>query len=350
MLRGCSFHLLRGAYGLSHSITSKSCSYTPDTYIRIKLVLPGREVYALELSLYCSGLFSEKIFPLFASTKLKSKQSHDNYIVVINHICEHFEMDFLELSSDEMKLYFDGLNAGTIAAKNKRRFSPATIYDRYAKARAVSNFILLNQEDFHITYESPFAEPILKENSPYLKMEDVLALQECEKLLSCTKDVQLYLIFSLALRCGLSEHEIITLGPQNLILDGNNQLFIPSRRRKSDEPRHVKVPDELKEQLLNHAWNIPLTCPTVFYNRYGEPFKPCALQRKVKRHMAAAGFPGWTLQDLRNTASAHMLSGGASASSVAHQLNISERWMFRYEHVVNELQASDYSKIGSSLS
>lgn len=297
------------------------------------------------LSSYCSELFKDKIFPAFC-LKLKTADAANTYMLSVNMICDYLKKDYLDITAGEAQKFFDALASGD-GTKSGRPLAKTTIMTRFSCIRSISSFILTNQELFGIEYTSPFLYLNVQEPAPSVVPDQVLTSEQIDNLLKCTKDNQMYLMISLVLTCGLAVKELITMKQSQLVLDEKDRLCIAFAKNNGTDYRYVKVPDSLKEPLLLHADSMRPFTDLVFTNKQGRPYSMRVLQLHVKELMNEAGMSGWTLQDLRQTASFYMLSGGASLSQTATQLGISERWMYRFNRVVEEMdvQAGDYNRI-----
>lgn len=299
----------------------------------------------MDLSIYCSDLFKNKIFPSF-QCRLKTAATASHYTASVNMLCDYLKKDFLDIDKEEAQLFFNLLCSGE-ASKSGRPLSPKSVNIHYARIRALSVFVQENHELYGIDYVSPFLFLTIYEPAPDITQEQILTSEEIDNLLKAAKDLQMYLILSLVLTCGLSVKEITGLKPHQLVLDVENRLSISFLQAAGSKYRYIKVPESLKEPLLLHADSVRAYSSTVFSNSRGTPFSERTLELRVKKVMEDAGLSGWTMRDLRNTAAFYMLSGGASLSQTATQLGICERWMYRFNKVVEEMdvQASDYSMI-----
>lgn len=297
------------------------------------------------LSDYCSELFKNKIFPAFC-LKLKTADAASTYMLSVNMICDYLKKDYLDIAAAEAQDFFDALASGE-GTKSGRPIAKNTIMMRFSCIRSISSFILANQDLFGIEYTSPFLYLNVTEPAQAISPDQVLTSEQIDNLLKCAKDNQMYLMISLVLTCGLAVKELITLKQSQLVLDEKNRLSISFLKDNGTDYRYIKVPESLKEPLLLHADSMRPFSDLVFTNKYGKPYSMRVIQLHVKELMEEAGMSGWTLQDLRKTASFYMLSGGASLSQTATQLGISERWMYRFNRVVEEMdvQAGDYNMI-----
>ena len=259
-------------------------------------------------------------------------------------LCDYCKADFLAITAEGAQEFFTKLYTGE-SSKSGKKLSVASVKIHHARIRSLSAYIQTEQDKFGIEYTSPFLFLDVKEPALQIGEGDVLTSSEIDRLLAAAKDIQMYLILALTITCGLSVKEIVLLKPQQLRLDESNRLSICFSKANGDI-RYVKVPESLQEVLLLHA-NCRVGAETVFYNKQNKPYSNRVLEIHIKKVMKDAGLSGWTLRDLRNTASFYMLSGGASKAATALQLGISERWMYRYGRVVPELdtQASDFNMI-----
>lgn len=306
-----------------------------------------RRVFVAELNSYLSDQFKNKIFPAFALKQLKKSSTVESYVWAVNSVCAYCKKDFMALEKSELQDYFNLLLNGKIKTGTGRTYSYKSVYTQFSSLRALSSYIQLNAELFDVAYSSPFVSVDLKEPSADITAEQILSADNIDTLLQAAgSDTQMYLILSLVLVCGFSTSELISIKPNQLVLDKDGRLSV-SFVKRNNELRYVKVPDSLKDKLLLHAEPAVRDNREIFLNKQGKAYTRRVLDYTVRAFLDKAGLPGWTLSDLRNTASFYMLSGGASLSQTAEQLGISERWMYRYNKVVEEMnvQASDYSLI-----
>lgn len=291
-----------------------------------------------------SQLFENKILPAYLK-RFKSETAVATNRRAIVELCDYCKKDFLAITEAETKEYLDLLLSGK-GSKSGRPLKRKTVYLKYACIRSCGSYIQANQEQYGIEYSSPFMYIEFPEPAKDITTEHVLTFSEVDVLLSTIQDKQMYLMVSLVITCGLSVKEIIELKPTQLILDDKLQLFI-SLKDKKKVFRYILVPDTIKEALLEHAEAVKGKDEKVFVNKHGKPLTRRVLELHVQDQMNEAGLSGWTMRDLRNTASFYMLQGGASKTQAAAQLGICERWMLRFQQAVEEMdvQAGEYNCI-----
>lgn len=301
---------------------------------------------------HCSEKFNRVLFPYFAK-QLKTAAAKEKYLYAIDSLCEYVGKDFLLVDGNEALSYYRKLLSGEIRRKDTRKeadlqtqprpLSKKTVYMRFACVRSFATYLQANQELLGITYDSPFTFMQLEGVRPseLVKPSAVPLKSELDSLFSAITDRQMYLIVALVVKCGLPVKQLITLAPRNIVLDKKDQLAIRFTRGHAE--RVIKVPEELAVELLSFAENNARQ-EYLFSNSYGKPLTERTLQLRFKKLSEDAGLSGWTLQDLRNTAACYMLGSGFTKNEVAKHLGVQERWMYRYDRVVEELerQPSDY--------
>lgn len=286
-----------------------------------------------------SPQLSEKFLELwnrFSSAKLHHPKSRYEYLRQINRICDYLECDFLDISLSGVNSYFKHL-ASSRTADGSSKYTLKTMNGILSYFKSISSFIMV-QSDME-GYSNVFLSVDIEHYSDFINPASVPSLKELDMLLSSVKDNDmLYLIFSLIIRCSLTTSEICSLKAEMILSDGNNRYFI-SFRKKNNTIRRVKIPDDVVRLLLDYTSENNIQSGPLFFNSRGHAITYHNLNRWTKEAMTAAGF-NYTLQDIRNSAIAFMLHGGADANSTAEYAGISERWMYRYGEVLDSLDTA----------
>ena len=296
---------------------------------------------------YFSDTFINRIWPLFSSTLIKP-DTKNSYLLAVKKICDYLKKDFLEINADEAQEYFNMYSHGGFTKKDGTPYNVASIFIYYSQLKAIANYIIENHGTFQdIKYTSPFTFTKIKQPSVNVEVKNLLSLKEIGQILSFVKGTPLFLILSFACRMGLSNRDIIQLRPQD-VQKAKNDRFILSIRSSipgKAPKRHLAIPEDLDSDLQEYWQRIPLQCKTLFYNTRLNPLTAKTLEIMIKRETEKAGFKGVTMQKLRTSAGFHMYQNGAKPSSVAIQLGINERWVYRYNGDFSEFENQASQKI-----
>lgn len=284
------------------------------------------------------------VWPQFEST-LKRTKSRASYMYYVNGICNFCRCDFLDIDNGNAQKYFFYLS------HSEKRYSPKYLHSILSGCRSISEYISTHQELYGLdSYENPFSVIYLDSYSDQLNLTDVPTPRQIEKILSVSKkkDLQLYLVFSFAFYCGLTISEILSLHKGSIFIDerAHAGVYLPSR---SVDSRYVKIPDHLISYIEEFCSSIGERS-FLFANAHGRPLQKRTLQSYVSSFMENLDVPlSYTLQQLRNASTVFMRVGGATSSEVAIYTGVSERWMYRYDGVVDSLESAPCDRIAFSI-
>lgn len=271
------------------------------------------------------NIVNEQIWNDFAQN-LKSEQSRKEYRHAVEEITNYLGKPFLEITALDSQSYFNQLQT-----TNMKR---STILVRQAKLRSFSNFLLKNTAIYHLDYTfNPFIRiNFLPEQQKYIEPKHVPSIEEMNDLLSrSTRNIEIFLILSLIIKCGLSVSELSRIQMQDFYLDQNNFPYLKVHARRKD--RNIKITEDLVD-ILNDYFHYAKPTEYLFENRNGNQLRI----RDFERHFQKA-FPdsSYTLSDIRNGSISSMLSQGIPEKVVAEYLGIRPNWLRRYEKEIPEL-------------
>ena len=224
--------------------------------------------------------------------------------------CDFIEIDEEGVASFIQKME-DRIRKGDLSRKTLRAM--LYTYDSFADYLAGAGIMPKN----------PFRDvkkPIV-DDVPYTSR--IPNAEECDRMLQAAEDSVngMFLIFSLALRMGLSTSEICDLKTGHVLqMDGKYIIRFPAEDTKD---RYCPVPDDMNEAILSY---LPSAGKEYFFvNRMGKKLKVQTLEKRVKNIMAAAGedCEKYTLKDLRNRAIFQMLHDGATIEEVSKYVGLS---------------------------
>lgn len=276
-----------------------------------------------------SRVLSEEFVLLWKkfSPSLKTLKTRYEYLMDVNRLCEFSNSDFICLSSNQVQEYFKMLSQKGLTVK--------TIQGKLSCFKSISKFI---EQNIDREWENPFSSIHVESFSEFLNPNSVPTLKELDIIMEQAKnDNRLYLIFSLILRCGLSASEVSRLHAEMFQLDGMNRMFLSIS--SGNKTRRIKIPKDVANVFIKYTEIENIFSGPLLYNKKKKPLSYHALCDMVRECMHTSGF-NYTMQDLRNVSMAHMLKGGATTKEVADYAGISERWLYRYQEVLEELDVS----------
>ncbi len=300
-------------------------------------------------SKYLEDTFKNRIWPLF-SAQFRTQNARAAYWNIVCQICNFLEKDFLDITAADAQNFFDALSSGDFKMKSGKRYSVGSIFIFHSQLRAVSNFIVENYNTFRdISYTPPFTFTRVEEPEQTLSYSYILSISDLKRILNSMRGSYLYLVMSLSFRLGLGTNDLIHLAPSDVQVAKNGRLvLVLDARSRSKKPRYLAVPEDLVPDLTAHLETVPSTAKTLFSNSRRSPLTRKTLDYIIKKATEKIGYKNVTLQRIRSSAGHHMSAAGATSSSVAIQLGINERWIYRFTGPLDELtgQASEKIKIG----
>jgi len=293
-------------------------------------------------SKYISERFMEILHKYYAE-KIKTKRTEQQYIYVFNALCDHAQCDFLDISREQIRSYFAGIDQNTIIK--------STNYD-LSVLRAVSRYMDENAADFQIEprYLDLFSviEVVLPDME--FKIENLPDFESINQVLAYFKsegDIVGFLSCSLVLRTTLTTNELVSLERNMFLQDANGNYGI-RLKLTNHAYRYVKLPDDIVELINQYSLQRTDNLPCVFLNKKGKAVSARALQNRLRDACLACNVTPFTYNDLRTLSQALMIKEGAPLGKLAEHINVKNMsWFFRYNRVVEALDDSavDYSHL-----
>ena len=168
-----------------------------------------------------------------------------------------------------------------------------------------------------ISYYNYFNDIIVPDQDKTLLEENLPTDSEINALLELAADDDTaFLVFSLAVKCGLTSSEISKLDVEHIVIDVQERFciqFPPSRKTS----RIIRLPKDINDLLQTYIEKYNRIEGAVFYNKHQTRLKVRDAQR-ILNHYIELGMEcqkihkHFTFQDLRHSAFKYMLAGGAS--------------------------------------
>ena len=299
-----------------------------------------------------SDEFNSKIW-IYFETNLKPR-TRKEYFKIINDFNKEIGHDPLTLTSKEAKQYYNYL----LNKMEHNLISYSTGVMRLSVIRSICNFIEyynINHGNKYINYFKEYSLPepdrlIDEKGMPNsLEINNILeAIKECD-------DKKAFLIFSLAVKCALTNSEICKLNMEYIVLDKtSNSICInyPANSR-NNIARTIKIPDDVAKLLDEYIYENNIKEGPVFINKRKNRMQLRDSERLIEKYCKICLDNNkirnkYTLQALRHAGLSYMLAGGAPKDAVANYAGITGRWMTRYDRIITSKtynQAVNYSII-----
>jgi len=290
----------------------------------------GREE-AKQKSVYASPEFESLLEEIAEGLKLEHTKK-----VYVSEACDLMDFakkDFLKLSHGEVKAYFDslcGLGRKTLVKKLSILRSIARKCDEMYNLSLITSF-------------TGVTEPTPDE---YIRLNELPALPDVGKVLSYLYnegEYELYAILSLAIETGLSTEEICSLEYKDFFYDPSGQRFIKLAADSLSAPeRFIPLKEETAELIekIGGTRKSARGSDRIFRNRRGGAMTERVLQMKLHDACGKTGVKPFGIAKCRSLAIASILAAGGPVESLSYQLNLTNRWFYRYNHVVKELKTS----------
>lgn len=298
------------------------------------------ETEVVAFSPYLSPKFIT-ILKKYYSEKIREERTKQQYTYVFNALCDYAKCDFLNITQEIIKAYFNG----------KSSVMKSTDYN-LSVLRAVARYMDENADILEIQegYLNLFSVIDVIFPDMQFRMEDLPELDSIDKVLAYFKsegDMTGFLSCSMVLRSTLTTNELVSLRRDMLLQDADGNFGI---RLKMTEHayRFVKLPEDIVELIDRYSMQRTDILPYFFLNKKGKAVSARALQNRLHEACTACGVKPFTYNDLRILSQALMIKDGAPLEKIAEHINVKNMsWFFRYDRVVESLKESpvDYTHL-----
>lgn len=299
-----------------------------------------------------SDEFNSKIW-IYFETNLKPR-TRKEYWKIVCDFDKEIGHDPHTLTGKEAKQYYDYL----LSKIQNNRISYSTGVMRLSVIRSVCNFIEYYYTNHGDKYNNYFKDYSLPEPDKFIEEEEIPNSLEINSILEEIKkneDDKAFLIFSLAVKCALTNSEICKLNLEYIAIDNaNNTMCInyPPNTRNNIS-RTIKVPDDVAGLLDSYIYKNDIKEGAIFINKRKTRMKTRDSERLIEKYCRICLENNsiknkYTLQSLRHAGLSYMLAGGAPKDAVANYAGITGRWMTRYDRIISSgtyNQAVNYSII-----
>lgn len=293
-------------------------------------------------SQYMSEHFINILHQYYAE-KIRTKRTEQQYIYVFNALCNHAQCDFLDISKEQIKSYFAGIDQSTVIKSTNYDLSVLRAVSRYMDENAAVLQIMPRYLDLFSVIDVMFPDM-------QFRVEELPDFKSVDRVLGYFKsegDMVGFLSCSLVLRTTLTTNELVSLERNMLLQDADGNYGI-RLKLTSHAYRYVKLPDDIVDLINQYARQRADNLPYFFLNKKGKAVSARALQNRLREACLACQVTPFTYNDLRNLSQALMIKEGAPLDKLAEHINVKKMgWFFRYNRVVEELDDSavDYSHL-----
>ena len=213
-----------------------------------------------------SDEFNSKIW-IYFETNLKPR-TRKEYFKIINDFNKEIGHDPLTLTSEEAKQYYNYL----LNKIEHNLISYSTGVMRLSVIRSICNFIEYYNINHGNKYFNYFKEYSLPEPDRLIDEKGIPNSLEINNILEAIKecdDKKAFLIFSLAVKCALTNSEICKLNMEYIVLDkASNSICInyPPNSR-NNIARTIKIPDDVAKLLDEYIYENNIKEGPVFINK-----------------------------------------------------------------------------------
>lgn len=283
----------------------------------------------IEENIYFSEEF-KKIFKGMLSG-LKKDTSRYDYTLNVSGICSMAGKDFLALDARDITRYFKeavkSLTPSSLRSRLNGFKSVAKACDKATGGNLADRFAAVKLEEFD--------EIIDPKSMP--SYEDIDKVMTYLKL---TDNMTAFVAISMVLRMSLTTDEVCSLARWQFYRDakGNYGLYFKSPVFGGAK-RHMLVPDDIADMIgILTAKRKDITDESfLLVNKRSGQLNKRTLQQTLKDACIASGVAPFTINQLRTLSIAHMFAGGAKAEDVARHNGSLDRWFFRLERVIKDI-------------
>ena len=246
-------------------------------------------------SIYFSDKFIN-ILTIYCDNR-RSKRTAKEYWSVCRIICDFLQKDFLEISREDAKKYFDYLEEEC----QKGNIKDTTINHRFYVCKSVA--MQVNNISPELGFGQPFSYFSSLEIDPELKANKLASTKDIDKLLiACEDNLKMYLMISLAYRMALSTSEVANIKEDDFTYtDGELYLTVTSDAIGADY-KLLRVPEDI-EILINKYLSVREYADEnryLFYNRVKKKITVRNIDSMFMGVVARAGLKTrYTFKDLR---------------------------------------------------
>ena len=218
----------------------------------------------------------------FYQTNL-SARTRKEYLNIIRNFTKLTKTDPLKLTKEAAECYINELNA----RYTQKKLSYNTLVMRISVMRSLCEYIRYRREQQGISYYNYFNDIIVPDQDKTLLEENLPTDSEINALLELAADADddtAFLVFSLAVKCGLTSSEISKLDVEHIVIDVQERFciqFPPSRKTS----RIIRLPKDINDLLQTYIEKYNRIEGAVFYNKHQTRLKVRDAQRILNRYI-----------------------------------------------------------------
>lgn len=271
----------------------------------------------------------------------KSKQ---NYLLVINEICNFCKKDFLDITREDFKDYLEALREAVLKNYYKRQ----TANRRISTIKSLSDYIANRDCDYKSIVENydKYSE------EPFVRINNIPTWKELDELLSKVREQSdnMYLLCVVIAKMGISIDKALSLRYCDLIKDVDGNIVgvnIKGQHHKSG--KSVPLPEDIKEMLSNNL-SERLEINQFSYIFHGKkrnkPLSPRMAEIYLKKIQEEAGFKKtFRFKDIKARGILALTSTECSTEELEEFSGLNKRTIEKYRKVANAPCPADLTNI-----
>lgn len=274
-------------------------------------------------SIYFSQEKMQQIWKNFIE-HFKNPETASSYQSDLIEIMEIFQKNFLELTSHDVKEYFQ-MQMDKVEGK---ALQPSTVSKKIRELNSFASFIDENKEMLGISkdYENYF-EPYLKKVCKMSKYANCIPLEHIDRLFHVAQeDIMAYCILTMIYRMGLSTTQIIKLRISDFS-EYENGVYLRLDGRMEDS----FVPEDVYKILQSYLSQREKG-EYLFYNSRGNQLNTMYISRMMKKYTKLAEIPNYSGEALRNSCVYTMFSYHGKPEQIAREMGVTDSQIQRYHN------------------
>ena len=183
-----------------------------------------------------------------------------------------------------------------------------------------------------ITFENPFSNIYRQHVATGINVNRIPSMQEMDQFLSAVKcEPMYYLIFSMAMRLGLTATQITTLTRANVLTENDvSYLYFAKKDVTGKNDHYVKLPSDIAILLTDYITHqcIIDRSEHLFYNEHKNCITIKNIDCKIRQIIKQTGIETkFSFKDLRSRAILDMAHAGVEQEEIENYVGIRTRRM-----------------------
>ncbi|WP_026653441.1 tyrosine-type recombinase/integrase [Butyrivibrio proteoclasticus] len=247
-----------------------------------------------------------------------NSRTRDEYISYINLLVNRQCKDFIDITEEDARSYFNYLGSKLDSGSMTRK----TVGVRLSCFRTIASFL----EDKIEEYRNPFINIVRPEISPDINPNRIPSMEELDMLMSASRtDPKSFLIMALATRMGLSVTSILSLNRGSIVKEGSITYLYFASKNDFKGNSYIPVPEDVAVILDDYVSQLSDEDNVLFKNKRGNRMNLQNVDKIVRDLVKTTGIKtNYTMKDFRNRAILEMAAHGASLNDLKAYTGLSD--------------------------